>query len=141
MVLPLNKFSNSENETALIAKEFSNILKKGDLVLLNGDLGTGKTFFVKSVCEGFGIRNVSSPSFAIVNEYSGSEKIIHLDFYRIRKAKELLDIGFNDYLTDDAIVFIEWAELYPEILPHKYYNIKFEYTNDLSRNIMITKHE
>jgi tRNA threonylcarbamoyladenosine biosynthesis protein TsaE len=141
MVLPFNIISNSENDTGIIAKEFANILAKGDIIFLNGDLGTGKTFFVKSACAEYGIQNVSSPSFAIVNEYSGSKKIIHLDFYRIRKAKELLDIGFNDYLTDDAIVFIEWAELYPEILPHKYYNVKFEYTNDLSRNIIITKHE
>ena len=141
MVLQFNKISNSEKDTEIVAKDFSNLLVKGDIVFLNGDLGTGKTFFVKCVCAKFGIENVSSPSFAIVNEYSGSEKIIHFDFYRIRKAKELLDIGFNDYLADDSITFIEWAEMYPEILPHKYYEVKFEYINDLSRNITITKHE
>jgi tRNA threonylcarbamoyladenosine biosynthesis protein TsaE len=141
MILPINKISNSERDSEIIAKEFAIILEKGDIVFLNGNLGTGKTFFVKSVCAEFGIRNVSSPSFAIVNEYSGLEKIVHFDFYRIRKAKELLDIGFNDYLADDAIIFIEWAEMYPEILPHKFYEVKFEYINDLSRNIIITKHE
>ena len=100
----------SEDETKNIALEFSKDLKNGDVVILNGDLGTGKTFFVKEVGKLFGINNVSSPTFALVNEYSGRIKIYHFDFYRIEKSDELFDIGFNDYLNDnEAIIFIEWG--------------------------------
>jgi len=139
MVLPFLHEVHSENETVEIAKTFAKILNYGDVVLLNGDLGVGKTFFVKAVCSEYGISNVSSPSFAIVNEYNGSKKVNHFDFYRIRKARELLDIGFTDYLNDETITFIEWADLYPEVLPHKYYKVELEFANETSRKISITK--
>ena len=140
MVLPFNSKTGSENDTINIAKEFSKILEHGNVVLLNGNLGTGKTFFVKAVCSEYGIDNVSSPSFAIVNEYNGKKKINHFDFYRIRKARELLDIGFTEYLNDEAITFIEWAALFPEVLPHRYFKIDFEFVKDTERKIIITKH-
>ena len=139
MVFPFITIVNSEPETSGVAKEFSKHLNTGDIVLLNGELGTGKTFFVKAVCGEFGITNVTSPSFAIVNEYRGALSVNHLDFYRIKKVSELIDIGINDYLSDDALTFIEWAESYPEILPHKYFRINIEYINDVSRKIVIEK--
>ncbi len=139
MEFPFALNVTSEDETAAIAREFSKHLKEGDVVLFDGELGTGKTFFIKALCKEFEINNAASPSFSIVNEYSGSKSIYHFDFYRIRKAQELLDIGFNDYLNDEAIVLIEWADMYPEILPHKCYKIKIEYLSDTSRNISIKK--
>ena len=142
MTFPFHKNVVSENETADIANEFSNLLLPGDIVLLNGDLGSGKTFFVKSICGKFGINTASSPSFAIVNEYHNSKKIVHFDFYRIRKVGELYDIGFEDYLmNDEAIVFIEWAGMFPEIIPRKNYEIQIKSINDSSREISILKHE
>lgn len=132
----------SEAETKNIALEFSKDLKKGDLVVLNGDLGTGKTFFVKAIGKIFGINNVSSPTFALVNEYSGKFKIYHLDFYRIEKSEEIYDIGFNDYINDnEAIMFIEWGELFPEILPHKRFEIKIILNEDFSRSFIINRYD
>ncbi len=140
MHLPVRKIVSAENETVEIAKQFSKILFTNEIVLLNGELGTGKTFFVKCVCSEYGIANVSSPSFAIVNEYHNSKKVIHFDFYRIKKVNELYDIGFDDYLNDSgSIVFIEWANLFPEIIPKRNYQIDFKFTNNSSREIKIQK--
>ena len=142
MHFPMNKVVSSESETTDIAEQFSKILSAGEIVLLNGELGTGKTFFVKSVCSDYGIANVSSPSFAIVNEYHNSKKIIHFDFYRIKKVGELYDIGFEDYLNEsDSIIFIEWANLFSEVLPKRNYQIDFKLLNNSSREIRITKND
>ena len=132
----------SEEETKNIALDFSKDLRNGDVVILNGDLGSGKTFFVKEIGKFFGINNVSSPTFAIVNEYSGKTKIYHFDFYRIQKSEELFNIGFNDYLNDsEAVMFIEWGELFPEILPGKRYEIKITLNEDFSRTFKIEKYD
>jgi tRNA threonylcarbamoyladenosine biosynthesis protein TsaE len=140
MNYPYEEIVNSEDETIRLAKKFANTLHCGDIVLLNGDLGTGKTFFVKQIGREFGIDNVTSPSFAIVNQYKGAKDIIHFDFYRIKKTVELYDIGIEDYLsTDDAVIFIEWAELFPEVLPKNNYSINFELVNDTIRKIRIEK--
>lgn len=142
MQFPFHKKILSEDETGEIALKFSELLNPGDIVLLNGDLGSGKTFFVKNVCRQYGIENVSSPSFAIVNEYQNSKKIIHFDFYRIKKIVELYDIGFEDYLmNDEAIVFIEWSNMFPELLPKRNYEIEIKFTDNSSREISILKHE
>ncbi len=140
MKLPLNVVAENENDTKKIAEEFADVLNNGDKILLSGDLGSGKTFFVKSVCNKYNIHNVSSPTFSIVNEYVGNKKIYHFDFYRIKKAVELYDIGFEDYLKDDeAVLFIEWAELIPEVLPTECYEVKLEDVVGTKRIISITK--
>jgi tRNA threonylcarbamoyladenosine biosynthesis protein TsaE len=132
----------TEAETRNIALEFSKDLQKGDLVILNGELGTGKTFFVKEIGKIFGVNTVSSPTFALVNEYSGKFKIYHLDFYRIEKYEEIFDIGFNDYINDnEAIMFIEWGELYSEILPHKRFEIEIKLNEDFSRSFRISRYD
>ena len=142
MEFPFKKNVCTEAETVLLAEEFALALKPGDLILLNGDLGTGKTFFVKSACARLGIENVSSPSFAIVNEYRNGRKIFHFDFYRIKKIEELHDIGFEDYLlSGDAVVFIEWADMFPDILPQNHYTVLFKFIDSTSREISIIKHE
>jgi tRNA threonylcarbamoyladenosine biosynthesis protein TsaE len=142
MDFPFIKKVNSEDETSKFAEEFSSLLNPGDIILLNGDLGSGKTFFVKKICAQIGIENVSSPSFAIVNEYHNGKKVTHFDFYRITKIEELYDIGFEDYIMNrEAIVFIEWADLFPDILPKKFYVINFKIINITSRELTISKHE
>ena len=142
MKFPFKTILKSENDTSEIAKEFSEVLINGDIVALNGDLGTGKTFFVKAVCKEFKILNVNSPTFAIVYEYSGSKKIYHFDFYRIKKLVELYDIGIEEYLNDeDSVVFIEWADLMSEIIPKKHYEIKLKILDNENREIQITKYE
>ncbi|MEJ5350917.1 MAG: tRNA (adenosine(37)-N6)-threonylcarbamoyltransferase complex ATPase subunit type 1 TsaE [Melioribacteraceae bacterium] len=139
MTIPCEVLVKSEIETENISKSLTEIFQEGDVIALNGELGSGKTFFVKSFCRNLGIENVSSPSFAIVNEYKGQKKIYHFDFYRIKKITELYDLGFEDYLKENAIVFIEWAELWKEILPNHYYEMNFKFVDENSRLITINK--
>ena len=141
MDFPFHAIIKSEEETILTAKNFAKKIEIGDVVLLNGDLGSGKTFFVKSICKGFCIENVSSPSFAIINEYHNKIKIVHFDFYRIKKVEELYDIGFHEYLSGENIVFIEWSNMFPDILPKCNYQIDLKFVNNTSREISIVKHE
>lgn len=140
MEFPFKAELHSEKDTIEVAKKFSSVLLNGDVVLLNGNLGAGKTFFVKHVCKEFGIENVSSPSFAIVNEYINSKLIYHFDFYRVKKETELYDIGLEDYFkNDDAIIFIEWSQLWENVLPGKSYAVNIDFTNFDHRIISITK--
>lgn len=140
MKLPFKKAIDSEEETIAAAKEFAEYIKPGDVVCLNGNLGAGKTFFVKQVCLELGINNASSPTFAIVNEYSGKIKVYHFDFYRINKINELFDIGFNDYINDsDSIIFIEWAELFADIIPSGFIEIKLLLNENSAREIEIDR--
>ena len=135
MEFPLKIVVADETGTVDLAKKFSEVLKPGDTVALVGDLGTGKTFFTKNVIAAFGDSEVSSPTFAIVNVYDTKFRIYHFDFYRIKKVGELYDIGFDDYLADsDAITFIEWADLFPVILPEHRFEIRINYVDK-------TKHE
>jgi len=137
---PFKIIAHSEEETKSIASRFSRVIKTGDVVALNGNLGSGKTFFVKSVCENYNITGVQSPTFAIVNEYSGDKKIYHFDFYRLKNTEELLDIGFEDYINDtETIIFIEWADKFNNVLPMDRYEINFNFVNERSREMEIKK--
>lgn len=142
MDFPCEKISHSEDDTRLIAEEFLTELKPGDVVVLNGALGTGKTFFIKKITEALGITKANSPTFAIVNEYESepATRIYHFDFYRINKEAELHDIGLEDYLADnEAITFIEWGELFPDVLPHKRFEIKIEVSENEKRKFSFFK--
>jgi tRNA threonylcarbamoyladenosine biosynthesis protein TsaE len=141
MDFPFQTLVTSEEDTNLVANSFSNELIGGDVVVLIGDLGTGKTFFVKKTLANFGITWVNSPSFAIVNEYKNSFKFYHIDFYRLKTIKELIDIGFDDYLNDkESIIFIEWGNLFPQALPLKRIEVNFEMNLDNSRKIKVNKY-
>jgi len=140
MELPFSIIVNSEEETNKFSATFASILKAGDIVALTGDLGTGKTFIVKSIAKYFGIEDVTSPTFSIVNTYNERVKINHFDFYRIKKVDELYDIGFEEYFNDNsAITFIEWAEMFEEILPINIYKVKIIHLNNSAREIKIVK--
>jgi len=133
--------SSSPEETFQIAKNFSERLKPGDIVALCGNLGTGKTIFVKGICAGLNAEQVPlSPTFSIINEYNGIYKIFHFDFYRIKDISELYDIGYEDYFNDESICLIEWADLFPEILPENRFEVKIEFgIDETQRKITISK--
>jgi tRNA threonylcarbamoyladenosine biosynthesis protein TsaE len=116
---PYSKQSASLEETAELADEFSKCIKGDEVIVLNGNLGTGKTFFIKKVLKNLRVDEVYSPTFTLINEYSGKFKFYHFDFYRINKPAELIDIGYYDYFNNDAVIFIEWGNLFPEMLPKK----------------------
>ena len=118
MELPFATTVNDEKGTEELAIKFAKEIQNGQVIVLNGNLGSGKTFFIKKVMQQFGINHVNSPSFAIVNEFEGKIKAYHFDFYRLKNLEELIDIGWQDYLNDvDAVIFIEWGELINEALP------------------------
>ncbi|MFA7289858.1 MAG: tRNA (adenosine(37)-N6)-threonylcarbamoyltransferase complex ATPase subunit type 1 TsaE [Melioribacteraceae bacterium] len=131
----------SEDETRQLAEKFALSLNLGAVVLLCGNLGAGKTFFVRSVCNYFNIPEISSPSFSIINLYSGKYDITHIDFYRINDIEELFPIGFYDYLNDSSIKFIEWADMFPGIFASNYFLINFKNNDDDSREITIKYYE
>ncbi len=111
--------SRSEDETRRIGGEYSSRLGDFDVVAFFGELGSGKTQFIKGICSALGVKNVvNSPTFIIVNEYKygSSKKIFHFDLYRIKTTDEILDIGFVDYLNK-GLILIEWPELLKNILP------------------------
>ena len=135
MEYPFSKTVQSENQTRELAIFFAEQINEQQIIVLNGDLGAGKTFFIKQVCSVWGITNVSSPTFAIVNSYNNSKLIYHFDFYRLKNKAELFDIGFNDYLNDSqAVIFIEWGNLIPEILPNKRIEINIDILEESKRS-------
>ena len=134
MKIPSTKAVRDENETKDLAEEFAGVVKQGQVIVLNGNLGSGKTFFIKKVLHSFSILNVSSPSFAIVNEYNGSIKAYHFDFFRLKNIDELHDIGWQDYLNDsNSVIFIEWGNQLQNALPKKRIEILITPTNDTKR--------
>ena len=111
--------------------------------LLKGDLGAGKTTFVKAFCAYLGIEDlVSSPTFSIVNEYHGigedrkAVTVFHLDLYRLKNENEALDIGIEDYLYDDAYCFIEWPQIIEGLVPDDVVRIEIEMEGDSGRKFL-----
>ena len=118
----------SEEETILLGKSFSNELKKGDIVALYGELGTGKTQIIKCICDGLGVsQSVTSPTFTLMNLYEGREKIFHYDFYRLNSESEIYDLCVDDYFFSDGISLIEWAEKCENLLPLERINVNLSY--------------
>ncbi len=112
--------SNSPEQTQAFGRELAAVLGKGAVVALMGDLGAGKTHFTKGLVEAFGgePKEVTSPTFTLVHEYrEGRVPVFHFDFYRLGHVQELRNIGWEDYLLEDGVVVVEWAERFPEALP------------------------
>jgi tRNA threonylcarbamoyladenosine biosynthesis protein TsaE len=107
------------------------------IFLFNGDMGAGKTTFIKTLCQALGVVDgVTSPTFSIVNEYEGtSAKIYHFDFYRLKDQNEALDMGAEEYFYSGNYCFIEWPEKIPDMLPQHYINISIKVLGDNSREI------
>jgi len=104
--------TNSERETFLLGKNLAKNFKGKEVVLLIGELGAGKTVFVKGIASGLGLKNVHqvcSPSFTLINIYQAKYPIYHLDLYRLEKKSEILELGWEDYL-EQGVIIVEWAE-------------------------------
>ena len=140
MLIPSIHNVSTEQETTELANEFSKEISLGDVIVLNGDLGSGKTFFVNKTLLNFKITDVNSPTFAIVNEYEGKVKFYHLDFYRIEKIIELYDIVIEDYFDcKEAISFVEWGNLFNDVLPEKRIEVNFKLNSNFTRDIEFKK--
>ena len=111
---------NSLSEISNAAKQFVAAMGDNTIFAFYGHMGAGKTTFIKAICEELGVKDViTSPTFAIVNEYTDGqgEPVYHFDFYRIKKQEEVYDIGFEDYVESGSLCLMEWPELIEEILP------------------------
>ena len=125
--------SQCEKDTFELGKKLGENCNPGDIILLNGDLGVGKTVFTKGFGKGLGIDEpICSPTFTIIQEYeSGRMPFYHFDVYRISDPEEMYEIGFEEYIEGEGVCFIEWANLIEELLPAQYTEIHID--KDLSK--------
>lgn len=123
------------------AKEFIGGMDDRTVFAFHGNMGAGKTTFIKAICEELGVEDViNSPTFAIINEYRSAETgelIYHFDYYRINKLSEAQDIGTEDYFDSGALCFIEWPEKIEELLPNDVVNVTITENEDGTRTITI----
>ena len=133
----LRIISHSPEETRALGEKLASGLKPGDVVLLNGELGAGKSELARGIARRLGVtETVASPSFTILNVYeSGRCPLYHFDWYRLESAEELFELGLEEYLGGDGIAVVEWAERCPEALPEKTIRIRLEATGDEERRI------
>ena len=127
--------SKSQSQTEQIAFEYAKTLSKGDVVLLSGDLGAGKTHFVKGVARYFGLDGVTSPTYAYLNVYG--DFIYHYDCYRLSCGEDALMLGLTDYFNGDNICFIEWAENIEDVLPENCKTVKIQKLSNTERKIIL----
>ena len=135
--------SESVEDTEKIASEFAKELKSGDFIAYFGDLGSGKTAFTRGISSVLCPKaRVSSPTFAIVNEYTGGKTdLFHFDMYRILDDDNLFSTGFYDYFDRDGIILTEWSENITFALPERRYDVVFEKTGENARTIKIIKRD
>ena len=136
-------YTSSDEETIKLGRRLGDALREGDAVALVGELGSGKTCFTKGVGLGLGIPAdviITSPSFSLVNEYEGRYTFFHMDGYRLESLSDFLAAGLDEYLYQEGVVVLEWADRWPEILPD--WNVKVEVTivDDQSRKITLSGH-
>lgn len=129
-------------ETKKLAEEFAMSLNIGDMVLLNGDLGAGKTTFTQFVFASLGVKEiVNSPTFAILKTYEGKFTLHHFDTYRIT-TEEAIEAGFDEVINDkNSVKFIEWSENIKALLPKKFIEVNIKVIDEAKREFEITKHE
>ena len=131
-------YTNSEAETEAVGAEFASKLPDGSVVAFYGDLGAGKTAFVRGMAKGMGIdAQVCSPTFTIVNEYCGARKLFHFDMYRLGSSDELFDIGWEDYLSRNGVCAVEWSENVEDAFEGCETVVRIEKTSDNGRKIII----
>ena len=124
-------------DTQKLGESFSKKIKMGDIILLYGDLGSGKTTFVKGILKGFDFSSeVTSPTFSLINEYEADKKIIHIDCYRETEIMRWINIGIEDYFNSSDIVIIEWPEILENIIPKHAIKIKMNHIDSNKREII-----
>ncbi|WP_204260226.1 tRNA (adenosine(37)-N6)-threonylcarbamoyltransferase complex ATPase subunit type 1 TsaE [Caloranaerobacter azorensis] len=110
--------TNSPEETYSFGYRLGKLLKSGDILCLNGDLGAGKTTLTQSIAKGLDVEDyVTSPTFTLINEYEGRYPVYHFDVYRIDDIDEMYDLGFEEYIYSEGVTIIEWASIIEDILP------------------------
>lgn len=128
-------FSEKPEDTFNFGKNYAKNLKSGDVVVLNGEIGAGKTVFCKGLAKGLGIDDeILSPTYAYMNDYYG--KLYHYDCYRLKSGAQAEALGLCDYFYSDGVCVIEWAENIKEVLPRNYKTVTIEKTGEEARRII-----
>lgn len=132
--------TQNSQETISTASDFSKSLKAGDVLLLDGDLGAGKTTFVKGLAKGLKakVKEVNSPTFVLMNVYKGKIPIYHFDLYRLEKPQELESLNIDEYLQSDGVAVIEWPKRMGSAMPKDCYWIEFKHKGEQKRQICIS---
>jgi len=133
----LTRATQTADETRALAARLGARLRPGDVVLLEGDLGAGKTTFVQGLAEGLGVRApVTSPTFTLIQEYPGPNfPLFHFDLYRLGGPEEIADLGFDEYLERGGVVVVEWAERLGWLTPPEHLRVRIEIAEDEGRRI------
>ena len=128
--------TKSEEETLQVAYYLASKIKDNKVVCLNGELGAGKTVFVRGFCKFFNINEISSPTFTLVNEYNGDRPVFHFDVYRLSNEDEFYEIGGEEYF-DKGICIIEWSDIIKDAIPKKSIDVRIEKMEDNVRKIIM----
>lgn len=132
--------TKSVSETIRFGKRIGGLLLAGDVVALMGELGTGKTHFIKGLAAGVGVKKsgyISSPSFTLINEYRGKLPFYHIDLYRLEVEREVEELGIEEYFHRGGITAIEWADKIPSLLPPDNLKIHIHYIGKHARSLEI----
>jgi tRNA threonylcarbamoyladenosine biosynthesis protein TsaE len=131
--------SNSPAETEQFGREFARKITQRDVLALKGELGAGKTEFVKGIAAGLASKDqITSPTFTLIHEYSGRLPIYHFDFFRIEDRQSAERLGLDDYFFGDGVSVIEWADKFPELIPERATWFSFETRSETQRAINTT---
>jgi len=132
--------TTTEEQTVALGRRLGAMASAGDVILLSGELGTGKTCLVRGIAAGMGVSDyASSPSFVIIREYTGRLTLYHMDFYRLERAEEIADLGIDEYLYGDGVCAVEWAERAVGLLPAEHLRISLSYaTLEGQREIVLS---
>jgi tRNA threonylcarbamoyladenosine biosynthesis protein TsaE len=151
MTLTLDCISHSSSQTQRLGMRLGELLRGGELVLLNGQLGTGKTTFIQGLAQGLGIiENINSPTFTLLKEYTDQPRpgvstdalshrapaLYHFDLYRLDNPDEIVDLGFEDYFFSDGVSVIEWAEKAGSFWPEEHLNIRLKIMSETKRGLL-----
>jgi tRNA threonylcarbamoyladenosine biosynthesis protein TsaE len=138
---PLELQTTTPDETRGVAGAVAEVVAPGDIVILTGDLGAGKTCFVQGAARALGVTEpVLSPTFVLVREYPGDTPVCHVDVYRLERIQEVLDLGLEDLLDPSGVTFIEWGDVIEQLLPTSHLEVRFTALDEERRRIRMTGH-
>lgn len=132
--------THSPEETMAFGREFAGILVPPCLVLMQGELGSGKTVLTKGIAVGLGVAaesEVNSPTFALIHEYSGRHKVYHIDLYRLESSRQLASLGLDEILGQNATVIMEWGEKFNRDAPLPRFEVRLEHQGENDRHILV----
>ncbi|MCA9401684.1 MAG: tRNA (adenosine(37)-N6)-threonylcarbamoyltransferase complex ATPase subunit type 1 TsaE [Candidatus Omnitrophica bacterium] len=135
--------TTTEQETKGVAQELSKWLFPGSIICLFGDLGSGKTTFVKGLAQGLSIaeHQVHSPTFTLMNYYEGRLPVYHFDLYRLESEKEIEAIGYEDFLYAEGVSLVEWAERFQELMPEESLHVRIHILKNQNRLLEMSAHQ